>query len=194
LDDARRVVRNSRLPIVALTFNQDLDSNLEAVETVLPFALQLQGEETPELIASLNEKITCEIWKALHLPPQEEDGEIDLDRLLNQAKEYQEAGANCFMVDSSTVIDGVKRYGGTGKTVDWGLARKIVKQIKAPVFLAGGIDPENVVEAFETVRPFGIDLSSGVEREKGKKDPVLVRALIQNIRDRRELKDPGVAY
>jgi phosphoribosylanthranilate isomerase len=71
-------------------------------------------------------------------------------------------------------------YGGTGKTVDWTLAQEAARLI--PIILAGGLTPTNVAEAIAQVRPYGVDVSSGVEQSPGKKDPNKVKAFIQAAR------------
>jgi phosphoribosylanthranilate isomerase len=78
------------------------------------------------------------------------------------------------------VYDPEKR-GGTGRTVDWTVAAAIAAQRK--VLLAGGLTPENVVDAVTRVRPFGIDVSSGVERSPGVKDHQRLRALFEALHD-----------
>lgn len=71
--------------------------------------------------------------------------------------------------------------GGTGATFNWDLAIAAQKLGK-PIFLAGGLTPENVADAVRQVRPFAVDVSSGVESAPGKKDPAKVRAFIQAVR------------
>lgn len=71
------------------------------------------------------------------------------------------------------------RRGGTGRTIDWG--RAAAAAARRPVFLSGGLTPANVATAIRQVRPYGIDLSSGVEASPGVKDPAKLRALFDAI-------------
>ena len=71
--------------------------------------------------------------------------------------------------------------GWTGRRFNWELAVK-AREFGKPIFLAGGLTPENVAEAIAQVRPFGVDVSSGVEQSPGKKDAAKVGAFIANVR------------
>lgn len=71
-------------------------------------------------------------------------------------------------------------YGGTGHSFNWQLAVEAAKE--RPIVLAGGLTPDNVAEAVRTVRPYGVDVSSGVESAPGRKDPELVAAFIRNAK------------
>jgi phosphoribosylanthranilate isomerase len=71
--------------------------------------------------------------------------------------------------------------GGTGRTIDWAEAAQVAARRRS--LLAGGLTPENVAEAVARVRPFGIDISSGVERSPGVKDPARIRALFEALHD-----------
>ncbi|PIU13391.1 MAG: N-(5'-phosphoribosyl)anthranilate isomerase [Hadesarchaea archaeon CG08_land_8_20_14_0_20_51_8] len=69
--------------------------------------------------------------------------------------------------------------GGTGLTHDWGLSREIRDVVGKPVFLAGGLNPNNVKAAIEMVQPYGVDVATGVESALGKKDPKLMHVFIE---------------
>lgn len=71
-------------------------------------------------------------------------------------------------------------YGGTGHTFNWELAAREARE--RPVILAGGLDPQNVAEAVGTVRPYGVDVSSGVEAAPGRKDPQKVASFVRNAK------------
>jgi phosphoribosylanthranilate isomerase len=88
-------------------------------------------------------------------------------------------------VNSSAILldaykDGV--YGGTGLTLDWGFAAEFVACAERPVILAGGLNPENVADAVRRVRPFMVDVSSGIEEKPGLKDVMMMRDFIQNAK------------
>ena len=69
---------------------------------------------------------------------------------------------NAILLDSGNQNLPVKQLGGTGRTHDWSLSRRIREAVEVPVFLAGGLNPANAAEAFRQVRPFGLDVCSGV--------------------------------
>jgi phosphoribosylanthranilate isomerase len=71
-------------------------------------------------------------------------------------------GVDALLLDSGNQKLAVKELGGTGRTHDWRISRKIVESVRVPVFLAGGLTPENVAVAIREVRPFGLDVCSGL--------------------------------
>lgn len=85
-----------------------------------------------------------------------------------RASDFQQLTVN----SSAILLDAFKdgEYGGTGLTVDWDLAAEIVQCADRPVILAGGLGPDNVAEAVRRVRPFMVDVSSGIEERSGLKD------------------------
>jgi phosphoribosylanthranilate isomerase len=117
-------------------------------------AVQLHGDETPDMAAS----IAAPVIKAL--PVERASGWPDGTTLLLD------------------VHDPVQR-GGTGRVIDWTAAAAVAANRR--VLLAGGLTPENIADAVARVRPFGIDVSSGVERAPGIKDPARIRAFFEAI-------------
>ena len=91
------------------------------------------------------------------------------DASVDESSELAEH-VDAILLDSGNPKLAVKELGGTGRRHDWRLSRRIVETCGKPVFLAGGLNSENVREAIETVQPFGLDLCSGV-RTDGKLDP-----------------------
>lgn len=80
--------------------------------------------------------------------------------------------------------------GGTGKTADWPATADVARDIDVPVVLAGGLTPENVAEAVDTVDPYAVDVASGVEARGGEKDHDAVRAFVANATQREEVVTP----
>lgn len=87
---------------------------------------------------------------------------------------------NGILLDSGNQTLPVKELGGTGRTHDWSLSRTIRESVNVPIFLAGGLTPENVVSAIHQVEPFGVDVCSGV-RTDGRLDTVKLSNFFNNI-------------
>lgn len=87
---------------------------------------------------------------------------------------------DAILLDSGNPTLAVKELGGTGRVHDWQLSRRLVERVPVPVFLAGGLTPGNVREAIATVRPFGVDICSGV-RTNGALDPVKLEAFMRAL-------------
>ncbi len=88
---------------------------------------------------------------------------------------------NAILLDSGNQSLAIKELGGTGRTHDWSLSRKIREAIEVPLFLAGGLNPSNVAAAIREVQPFGIDVCSGL-RTEGALDPQKLSDFIRAIR------------
>lgn len=73
--------------------------------------------------------------------------------------------------------------GGTGETFNWSIAVKIKKEVCEPIILAGGLNPDNIKEAILQVKPYGVDIASGVEEKPGKKDPYLLKKFVERVRE-----------
>ena len=130
--------------------------------------LQFHGDETPEQCLGF----PVMTMKAFRMRGPE---------TLEQLPEY---GTDGFLLDAY-VKDAL---GGTGETFNWGLAVRAAEFGK-PIFLAGGLTPDNVADAVQQVRPFGVDVSSGVESAPGKKDADAVWSLVAAVRAAERLPD-----
>lgn len=91
------------------------------------------------------------------------------------------AGADAILLDSGNPLASVKELGGTGRVHDWQVSRRIREAVCVPVFLAGGLRADNVAEAVRTVRPFGVDVCSGVRRD-GRLDRATLTAFVSEAR------------
>jgi phosphoribosylanthranilate isomerase len=125
---------------------------------------QLHGNES----AAYCQELGRPILKALRMR--------DRSSFLALAEFQGRAGVRGFVLDAFSD----QAYGGTGQVIDWQLAAEVAKA--ANILLAGGLTPDNVGKAIQTVQPYGVDVSSGVEREPGKKDHGKVRAFIRAVR------------
>jgi len=101
------------------------------------------------------------------------------EKSVDEAIEISEA-VDAILLDSGNPNLTIKELGGTGRVHNWELSRKIRESIKVPVFLAGGLNKDNVVQAIEAVQPFGIDLCSGV-RTNSKLDRTKLEAFFETI-------------
>jgi len=178
VEQARSICEQSTLPVVVLFFNWEAGHMQRAVAALRPQAIQLLGQESPSLIKTLKGMTTCEVWKSIHLPPRGR-GEIHIIEYQDRVNSLVAAGIDAIVID--TVVGSSPenlRYGGTGQVSDWVTARRLAEAVSVRTFLAGGINPENVRQAIETVHPHGIDLCSGVEAAPGRKDPEKLRRLV----------------
>ena len=139
---------------------------------------QLSGEEVPFLVGDEQSPIYGRSYKALR-PSSLGEAEADA--------EWYAVNGNQTSVNSeqfpSLLIDTYHPTlrGGTGETGDWAMSAQLAESIPG-LMLAGGLTAENVAEAVRVVRPFAVDVASGVEAAPGKKDPDLVRAFVHNAR------------
>lgn len=102
-------------------------------------------------------------------------GDESVDEALEVAQHV-----DAILLDSGNQKLAVKELGGTGRTHDWRLSRRIRESVRVPIFLAGGLTPDNVRDAVESVAPFGLDLCSGV-RTNGELDEAKLRAFFQAL-------------
>jgi phosphoribosylanthranilate isomerase len=91
------------------------------------------------------------------------------------------AHADALLLDSGQPHAAIKVLGGTGRTHDWAISREIVERVACPVFLAGGLRADNVARAIQTVRPFGVDVCTGVRRADYSLDPAQLELFVSAV-------------
>lgn len=163
---AQAISRAARLrqpsPVLVGVFvNEDPSVIAAALEFVYLDLAQLSGDETPDEFNALNGLA----FKVYHLQPGQPPNLTML-----------RTGAPQLLIDAR--VPG--QYGGTGQTADWTTAAQLAQQQR--LFLAGGLQPSNVAEAVRQVRPWGVDVASGVESAPGQKDPAKMAAFVDEVR------------
>ncbi len=190
---ARAVVQTLRAapnrPILVGVFVNETGSRVAEIlnEVGLDLA-QLSGEEVPFLVGDEQSPIYGRCYKALR-PTSLAEAEADAEwyAVPVNSKQYSvisEQSPITTLQSPSLLIDTYHPTlrGGTGETGDWAMSAQLAKSIPG-LMLAGGLSAENVAEVVQQVRPFAVDVASGVEASPGKKDPNLVRAFIHNAKN-----------
>ena len=180
-EKAKSLCSRAKIPVVVLLWEPTFKEIEIAYNRLKPYAFQLLSQEKPELVAEIKSKIPdVMIWKSIHLPSSGQS--IDISDMRTRIETYVDKGADAILVDTVYKSGSGVQYGGTGRTSNWNTVTELFKNLDVPVFLAGGITPSNVKDAINQVNPYGIDVASGVEKEKGMKDPIKVRELIKIVR------------
>jgi phosphoribosylanthranilate isomerase len=154
---------------VALSVDAGDEELAAVVEALEPDVLQLHGCETPERVKRIRRRFGLPVIKALPISERADllsvrRYETEADRLIFDARAPREAS----------------RPGGLGRSFDWQLLRKL--SCAVPFMLSGGLDAGNVAEALRITAAPGVDVSSGIERAPGEKDPDKIRAFIAAAR------------
>ncbi|HSW54727.1 MAG TPA: phosphoribosylanthranilate isomerase [Ignavibacteriaceae bacterium] len=157
IDDARikEIVSKVPPPIATflLTSKQNADDIVIQHTKTRTNTVQLVDHLPQSELIKLKEKLPeIKLVQVIHVL-----GEESVTEALS-VEEYVDA----VLLDSGNPKLKVKELGGTGRTHNWEISRKIIEEVNVPVFLAGGLNPGNVLEAIQTVRPYGLDICSGV--------------------------------
>ena len=148
---------------VAVFVNPSYEEVKKALDLGADF-IQLHGEERPQFGKKIGLKKVIKAFKV-------KDNTFDFKEL--------SFWGNAYAILIDTYVKGIP--GGTGKTFNWDIAKKIVS-LGYKVFLAGGINPDNVLSAVKEVSPYAIDIASGVQLYPGKKDPEKIIKLFNNLK------------
>ena len=155
---ARQVRR--RVELVGVFVNPTLDEVTRAVDAIGLTHVQLHGDEGPSFATEAARRTGAKIIKAASVA-----GGADLQALERFHTDFH-------MLD--TKVEGMR--GGSGRSWDWSLIAQ--RRSKIPMILAGGLTPENVAEAIAAVKPYAVDVASGVEASPGIKDPAKLEAFL----------------
>ena len=155
-----------------LTSETAPDVVVDHVRRTRPSTVQLVDDDIPaEVYPALRDGAPgVRVVQVIHV-----QGESSVDRALEV-----ESSVDALLLDSGAPGATVRELGGTGRIHDWSVSRKIVEQSTKPVFVAGGLTPENVADAITATQPFGIDLCSGV-RTDGRLDARKLQQLVNRI-------------
>jgi phosphoribosylanthranilate isomerase len=158
---------------VGVFVNEGDDTLCELAERAGLTAIQMHGDHEDPLVADLVKarRPELKVLAAISMVHESPDG---------WAMRWRPDVVHAFLVDSG----GGSKPGGTGKTFDWSKSGPILENIKARgnVVAAGGLTPDNVCTALDILKPWGVDVVSGVEASPGKKDPEKVRAFVRAVR------------
>lgn len=152
---------NDEIKTVGVFVNETLDNLVTIATEVNLDAVQLHGDEDEAFIQSLKERTNVEVWKAVQI------------RSAADAEAWIDSSADMLLFDAYHKDE----RGGTGEVFDW----SCLDEFERPFMLAGGIDSTNVARAIRTVRPYGIDISSGIETD-GVKDDEKIKAFTNIVR------------
>ena len=152
---------NDEIKTVGVFVNETLENLVTIATEVNLDAVQLHGDEDEAFIQSLKERTNVEVWKAVQI------------RSAADAEAWIDSSADMLLFDAYHKDE----RGGTGEVFDW----SCLDEFERPFMLAGGIDSTNVARAIRTVRPYGIDISSGIETE-GVKDNEKIKAFTNIVR------------
>ena len=159
--DMASVIKNALPPFVMRVgvFADATENVIRSASLCGLNALQFHGNEPPEFLKRFSPITTIKAFRIQNA------GSLALLSAYNTSS---------WLLDSYTPA----QLGGTGNTFDWEYARQ-ARELGRPIILAGGLNPDNVADAVRKVRPYAVDVSSGVEFAPGKKDPAKLAAFIQ---------------
>jgi phosphoribosylanthranilate isomerase len=162
------IISDEKILEISRTIPEEMDSFLltsltEANEIITQYkkfrttTIQLVDDVTSGIYKILKDELPeVKIVQVIHV-----GGEESIQKAISIQNEI-----DMILLDSGNQKLKVKELGGTGRVHDWSISRKIVEAVNIPVFLAGGLNPDNIKEAIETVKPYGVDVCSGLRENE----------------------------
>lgn len=167
---------------VAVIAPKDVDEAVKLAARTKADVLQVHGSLAPKDMAELKNRVHQKLIAAVAARTAESAttaGTAEAEEAGSGLKEAMRFGMVADAVLLDTMVKG--KLGGTGAVHDWSSSAAIVRSLKVPVILAGGLSPGNVAEAVRKVKPYAVDVSSGLETN-GKKDQEKIRSFISEVR------------
>ncbi len=147
---------------VGVFVNEDKEKVREIAQICSLTSLQFHGEESPSYCQEFKE------WKVI------KSFRVKDEEILKEIPQYK---VDAYLLDTYSV----NKHGGTGRTFNWEIAQK-VKKLGVPIILSGGLNLENITQGITKVKPYAVDVSSGVEKEPRKKDHQKLKDFVKKIR------------
>jgi phosphoribosylanthranilate isomerase len=152
----------------------------EQSSTAIIDHIKRTGVNTVQIVDELTEGAYHHISDALPNVKIVQVIHVTGEESINEALNIQQH-VDAFLLDSGNPKAAIKTLGGTGNVHNWNISRELVRLVNVPVFLAGGLNADNVKEAIKKIKPFGVDLCSGV-RTNGKLDAEKLKAFVSAVR------------
>lgn len=162
---------NGRCDVSLVTHLTSADEIIDLTKYIGNNVIQLHSDISEDEVRIIKEEIPeVKLVRLIHVAS---DGEVitDYKNMLY---------ADFYLLDSFNVS--TNQVGGTGLTHDWTRSRELISNLDKPTFLAGGLNPDNVILAIETAQPYGVDVNSGCKNESGRKDAIKVRKFVENAK------------
>ncbi len=166
-NEAKNIISNLKEgKFIILTVEKNPVKLLSIINTLSPWGVQLL-QPTKENVSFLSDKSKVKIMPVVH---------VTCNKDVEKIKLFEKA--DYILLDSKLG----HHLGGTGKTHDWNISKKIVSKSKIPVFLAGGLNKSNVNEAIKIVNPYAVDVESSLRNKKGYRDFNKVKEFIEIVK------------
>lgn len=170
IKDAKRLslLTDNRIKKIGVFVNEDIRVVKEIADTVKLYALQFHGNEDEKYVSNFKE---YRVWKSMSINVDT----VNVEDYENEISKINESLVQAIVLDSISK----NKFGGSGVSFDWDIVKKL--SIKKKLILAGGLNSNNILEAINKVKPYAVDVSSGVETD-GFKDFYKIKKFIEKVR------------
>ncbi len=166
---AKGIILRAKIPVFVVSTERTLEGWTDIIEQTDADHIQVHSDMDPQEFKELREMFDGEIIKAFKVPQRCDVVEREVEKMINNMSEYN---PHYFLLDTGN---------GSGKLHDLRVSKEIVERMDKRVILAGGLNSVNVSELVKYVRPFGVDVSSGVERNR-RKDGRLIKEFAEVLK------------